>query len=560
METNTKTRNKAEQYFSDVLSGRLLTSKMVRLAVERHYNDLEHGHERGLRFNRKRAGRMIQFIEAFCRHSQGEWAGNPFILSPWQAAKFWILNGWEKDNGYRRFRYAYSEEAKGNGKSCEASGVGLYELIGSGEPGSEVYSVATKKDQARIVFAEAERMVAQSPDLKKRIKNYRDSLFIPGTASKFQPLSSDEDSLDGPRPQCIIVDELHAWGASGRKLWDVLANALGKRRSPLFYVITTAGSDRNSICWQQHEYVEKVLQGLIEDDNWFGWIAGLDEGDDWEDERNWLKSNPNLGVSVQIDELRAVIGKAKNDPASLNGVLRLRLGVWTQSHTQWMPVDEWRECAGKVNALELRRRPCFAGLDLSSVTDTTAFVLLFPPIGDEQVPWRVLPFFFLPKENIQKRVKQDRVPYDTWERMGLFELTPGRTVDYGYLRTKINQLGRLFDIREIVYDRWNADALVTNLEEDGFEMVKLGQGYESMNAPMRYLMTLVRNRELAHGANPVLAWQASNVMAAVDPAGFIKPDKAASRERIDGMAALIDALARAMLVPVQNETFKPFVL
>ena len=232
--------NKAEQYIEDVSAGRIVTSKLVRLSIERHKRDLLDGPARGLQFHVGKAHRIVQFVETFCHHSQGEWAGNRFILEPWQAALLYILYGWVfADTGYRRFRYAYVELAKGNGKSALASCLALYELVGSGEPGAEVYSVATKKDQARIVFSEAERMVKQSPSLKSRVKNYRDSLFIPGTASKFQPLSSDEDSLDGPRPQCIIVDKLHAWGGSGRKLWDVLANALGKRRSPLFFAITT---------------------------------------------------------------------------------------------------------------------------------------------------------------------------------------------------------------------------------------------------------------------------------------------------------------------------------
>lgn len=552
----------AEQYITDVIDSNIMVSNSVRLACIRQQHDLETGSSRGIRFDRDKAQRVIDFIEKFCRHSQGEWAGQPMKLEPWQQAMLWILYGWVNvETGYRRFRYAYTEMAKGNGKSFLSSCIGLYEMVASGEPGSEVYSVATKKDQARIVFNEAERIVKQSPSLKKRIKNFRDNLHVPGTASKFQPLSSDEDSLDGPRPQCIIVDELHAWGPSGRKLWDVLSNALGKRRSPLFFVITTAGSDRHSVCYQQHEYSEKVLSSVIEDDTWFAWIAGLDPEDRYDDPNVWIKANPNLGVSVRVAELSSQITKAMNDPASLNGVLRLRLGVWTQSQTAWMPHDAWAACSFPVDAEKLKHRPCFGGLDLSTTTDISALVLLFPPV-DGDPKWSVLPYFFLPEENIEKRVKTDRVPYDAWQRMGLFNLTPGNVIDYSHIRAKILSLKDQYDIREIAFDPWNATQIVTQLMEDGLMMVKVRQGYETLSAPTKRLMELVLSKDLAHGGNPILKWMAANVMVKLDPAGNQKPDKASSREKIDGIVALVMALARANVVPVEPKrvSFVPFVL
>lgn len=555
-------KNKADQYISDVLAGRVITSQSVRQTCERHRKDLADGHLHNLRFDPAKAQRIITFIERFCRHSQGEWAGKPLILEPWQHALLWILYGWTwADTGYRRFRFSYVELARGNGKSMLASAIGLYEMIASGEPGAEVYSVATKKGQARIVFSEAERMVKQSPSLKKRVKNFRDNLHIPGTASKFQPLSSDEDSLDGPRPQAIIVDELHAWGPSGRKLWDVLSSGLGKRRSPLFFVITTAGSDRQSVCWQQHEYSEKVLQNVIADDTWFSWICGLDDGDNFEDSAAWIKANPNLGVSVKLDELTSAINKAKGDPASLNGILRLRLGIWTQTHTAWMPIDAWNTCSAKVDPDALHKRPCFAGLDLSTTTDISALVLLFPPFDDDP-KWSVLPFFFLPADNIDKRVKRDRVPYDAWSRQGLFELTPGNVIDYSFIRAKINDLSSRYDIREIAYDPWNATDIVTRLTEDGFTLVKMRQSHESLSGPTKRLMELTLSKSLAHSGNPVLKWMASNVMVKLDPAGNAKPDKERSREKIDGIVALIMALGRAMVVPIGHKpaSFTPFFL
>lgn len=444
---------RAEQYIADVLAGKIVTSKLVRLACERHRQDLADGHTRNLKFSRAKAEHIITFVESFCHHSQGEWAGQRVELAPWQCAMLHILYGWRwADTGYRRFKFAYVELAKGNGKSFLASAIGLYELIASGEPGAEVYSVATKKDQARIVFSEAERMVAASPSLKQRIKSFRDNLHIVGTASKFQPLSSDEDSLDGPRPQALIADELHAWGSSARKLWDVLANALGKRRSPIFLVITTAGSGEESLCRQQHNYSDKVLSGVHQDDSWFAWVCGLDEGDDHLDESTWIKANPNLGVSVKIKELREVVNKAKGDPASLNGVLRLRLGVWTQTHETFIPVDDWAKCGAPIDIASLKGQPCFGGLDLSSTTDISAFVLLFPPYGERKL-WAVLPHFFLPADNIEKRAKKDRVPYDVWSRQNLFTLTPGNVIDTQFIREKIKELSTVYAIKEVCFDR-----------------------------------------------------------------------------------------------------------
>ncbi len=550
---------KAEQYIAEVLAGRAVTSKLVRLACERHQRDLETGHTRNLKFDRKQAFRIIQFIETFCHHSQGEWAEQRVTLAPWQQAMLWILYGWRwADTGYRRFKFAYIELAKGNGKSFLASAIGLYELIASGEPGAEVYSVATKKDQARIVFSEAERMVSKSPALKGRITSYRDNLHIAGTASKFQPLSSDEDSLDGPRPQALIADELHAWGVSARKLWDVLANALGKRRSPIFLVITTAGSGEQSLCRQQHNYCEKVLTGIHVDDSWFAWVCGLDPEDRFDDPAAWIKANPNLGVSVQIKELTEAINKAKGDPASLNGVLRLRLGIWTQAVTAWIPMDEWSACNEPIAPESLKGQPCFGGLDLSTTTDISAFVLLFPPY-EERTKWVVLPHFFLPEDNIEKRSRRDRVPYEAWKRAGLFNLTSGNVIDYDAIRLKISELDKLYDIREIAFDPWNCTETATWLQDQGFVCSSLRQGFASLAGPTKRLLELILTHDLCHLDNPVLRWMASNVVVDTDATGSIKPDKSKSSEKIDGIVALICALSRAMVVPIAPKQMAGFM-
>lgn len=547
----------AEKYIRDVLAGRIVTSKLVRLQIERHQRDLNEGEKRGLVFDRVAAQHVIDFFPAFLCHTEGKLDGVPFVLEPFQQAKLWILYGWKwKETGYRRFKYAYNEIGRGNGKSTEASGLCLYEFLAIGEAGAHVYSAATDKETAKIVFNTAELMLNRSPFLKERVTCFRENMHIPGTAGKFVPCASEASFLLGLRPSFISMDELHVH--SGPEVWDVFTSAMGKRTSPLLYVSTNSGYDRHSVCWKQREYSIKVLDGVFPDDTWFAWICGIDEGDDWEDERNWIKANPGLGVMVQMKELREQAVKAKNDPSALNSFLRFRLSKWTEAHTAWMPMHIWDTCRGGVDPVELRGRACFGGLDLSTTTDVSAFVLLFPPDGHDP-QWRVLPRFFLPKDSIQDRVKRDRVPYDVWEREGRFILTEGRVIKYDFIRAEIDRLSRLYDIREIVFDRWNSNDIVTKLEEeDGFEMVEWGQGLASMNAPTKRLMELVLDGELAHGGDPVLRWMASNVMIYTDPAGNIKPDKGKSIEKIDGIVGLVMALGRAMQAPIAQYT-SPFV-
>jgi len=561
-----KTRSKkpvlsvAEQWIADVVAGKILTSKLVRKQIDRHLRDLETGHERGLYFDADEASRVIEFFERFLEHTEGEWDGKPFILTPTQQAKTWILYGWRrKDTGYRRFRYAYNEEGRGTGKSAYASGLCIYELIGRGEAGAQVYSAATDKKTAKLVWDTAALMVRRSPVLSSKITIFRENMHIPNTASKFEPCASEDTNLLGLRPSFIVLDELHVHPNSG--VWDVFVSAMGKRRDPLLFAITNSGFDRNSVCWKQREYSCKVLDGIFEDDSWFAWISGIDDEDDWEDERNWVKASPGLGTIVSLEDMRQQAIKAKNDPSALNSFLRFRLCRWTEAHTAWMPMHRWDACAQPVDLLPLRRRPCFGAMDLSTTTDISAFVLLFPPFGDDPL-WRVLPRFFLPEESIQERVKRDRVPYDVWARQGLFHLTPGRIINYDWIQADILKLRGEYDIREIVFDRWNSSGIVANLEQEGFQMIEWGQGISSMNAPTKRLMELVLSEDLAHGNNPVLRWMASNVMVYIDPAGNLKPDKGRSKEKIDGIVALIMALGRAMHVPVtpKRASFKPFFL
>lgn len=546
-----RARSVAEKYIADVLAGRILTSKLVRLQTERHVKDLKEGKARGLVFDRAAAQRVIDFFPLFLVGVDGEYDNVPLELPPCWQASLWILYGWKRIDAKgkrRRFKFAYNEWGRGNLKSLIASGLCLYELYAFGEPGAQVFAAATDRKTARLVFDTASLMAQKSDFLREQLLISKENICVPGTASKFEPCAAEDQNLMGLRPSFVCIDELHVHRSSG--VWDVFASAMGKRRQPLMFAITNSGFDRNSVCYKQREYSEKVLQGIIEDDTWYAWICGLDDngqGDfNWEDESNWIKANPCLGGAVQLEDLRQQALKAKEDPSSLNAFLRFRLCIWTTNFSHWMPMDKWDACKFEIDREKLKGRRCWGGLDLSTTIDISAFLLLFEP--SEEVPrWSVLPHFFLPKDNIAFRSRRDRVPYDQWARDGLFELTEGNIIDYRFIRKRIQDLGREFDIAQICFDRYNATEIATQLgEEDGFEMVKVGQGFASMFAPTKRLLELVLTQEIEHGGNPVLRWMASNVIVQMDPAGNIKPDKKRSREKIDGIAALLDALFGAM--------------
>lgn len=521
--------------------------KLVRLACERHQRDREHGAERGLLWDEAAAVQAVAFF-GMLRHWKGEWAGQPVSLEPWQQFIVASLMGWKlAADGTRRFRSAYLELPRKNGKTTMAAGLGLYMAFVDGEPGAEVYTAATKKDQARIAHKDAVKMVEASAWLKKEVKVFRDNLNSTSSNSKFEPLGSDSSTLDGLNVHMALADEVHAW--PNRDLWDVLETGTGSRRQALMMAITTAGFDVQSLCWSHHDYTEKVLNGVIEDDSWFGMIFAIDEGDDWEDEAVWWKVNPNLGVSKKIDDMRRLANRAKEVPTALNSFLRLHLDMWTQAETLWINWNKWLACGELVvNEDELAGRKCYAGLDLSSTLDVTALVLVFPPRPEVEEPYQVVCRFWIPRENIAERAKRDRVPYDVWVREGLMTATAGDVVDYDFILAEVESLMETFEIKEIAFDRWGATDVAQKLQELGGDdwLVQFGQGYASMSPPMKDLEKKVMGLELAHGNNSVLNWMAANVVAREDPAGNVKPDKSKSREKIDGMVALIMALDRAL--------------
>jgi phage terminase large subunit-like protein len=364
----------AEQYVADVLAGTIPVSKYVRQAVQRHVADIREGSKRGLYFDRQDAEFAIRCC-AFFKHSKGKWGGEVFVPSPWQQFILWNIFGWKRKGGVRRFKRAYVEVARKNGKSTFLSVIAIILLALDGEQGAEVYSAATKKDQARIVFNEAKRMVKQSPDLKQLIKSFRNVMSVPDTESKFEPLSSDANSLDGLNVHGGIVDELHAHKT--REVWDVLDTATGSRDQPLLVAITTAGFNQEGICYEVRGHCADLLQGLFEDDSYFAFIACIDEDDDWQDESCWIKANPNLGISAGLEDLRDKAKRALRTASARNNFLCKHLDRWTQQAQLWLPIERWDACAvDGLTEASMAGRACYVGVDLADKLDLNGICFL----------------------------------------------------------------------------------------------------------------------------------------------------------------------------------------
>ena len=537
----------AERYVEDVLAGHIATGKLVKMACQRHVDDLKCGHRRGINFDKDLAQHAVKFF-SLLHHSKGEWAGKVFKPSPWQQFITYSLFGWTKKNGTRRFNTAYIEVARKNGKTTFASGLGLYLFAADEEPGAEVYSAATKKDQAIITHSEATRMVRSSPDLSDFIGINRNNLHIIETASKFEPLGRDADSCDGLNIHGAIVDELHAH--KSRDMWDVLETATGSRRQPLIIAITTAGFDRHAICWEIHEYVTKILTGVIRDDSVFGVIYTIDDEDRWDDESVWIKANPNLGISVKLDDLKRKAMKAKEMPSAQNNFLRKHLDVWTQQSERWIDLDLWdSNFTSTVEEQALKGKLCYGGLDLSSVSDLTAWVMVFP--GDNDI-LNILARFWCPEVRLKDRKNRYRDQYAVWVKQGWLNVTPGDAIDYQFVKYKILQDCDFFNIHSLNVDRlFQGYQLAMELGEklnkwNEEKVVGFGMGFISMAGPMKELESRLLKRQINHGNNPVMRFCADNLAVRQDPAGNLKPDKSESEGKIDGIVALVMALDRLL--------------
>nr|DAP45840.1 MAG TPA: Terminase large subunit [Bacteriophage sp.] len=496
-------------------------------------------------YDKEYADFAVAFIESLC-HTKGTWAGKKFELIDWQEQIIRDLFGTLKPNGYRQFNTAYIEIPKKQGKSELAAAVALLLTCGDGEQRAEVYGCAADRQQASIVFEVAADMVRMCPALSKRVKilaSQKRIIYIP-TNSFYQVLSAEAYSKHGFNIHGVVFDELHT--QPNRKLFDVMTKGSGDARmQPLYFLITTAGTDTHSICYETHQKAKDILEGRKNDTTFYPVIYGADESDDWTDPKVWKKANPSLGITVGIDKVQTACESAKQNPGEENSFRQLRLNQWVKQAVRWMPMDKWDKCAFAVNEDDLRGRVCYGGLDLSSTTDITVFVLVFPPL-DEDDKYIILPYFWIPEDTLDLRVKRDHVPYDVWERQGYLQTTEGNVIHYGYIEKFIESLGERFNIREIAFDRWGAVQMVQNLEGMGFTVVPFGQGFKDMSPPTKELMKLTLEQRIAHGGHPVLRWNMDNIFIRTDPAGNIKADKEKSTEKIDGAIATIMALDRAI--------------
>jgi phage terminase large subunit-like protein len=543
--TGCNSLDSAAQYQRDVLSGKIITGKLVKLAVERNARDLETAEARGLYFDEEEAERALKFF-SYLRHSKGELAGKVIELQPWQCWIISVVFGWyNQDTGARRFNTVYEEIARKNGKTTKLGGIGLFGLVKDGEGGAEIYAAATKRDQARILFEESKRMISQCKALRSRLDNQQHKIYYPATSSKFEPLSADANSMDGLNPHFALVDELHAHKTA--QVWDVLISALGARLQPIIWAITTAGFNKNGICYEVRDYTIKVLQGIIDDDSFFGIIYTIDEEDDWQDENVWIKANPNLNISVNLDYLRNQAKKAAIMPSAKVNFLTKHLNVWVTGASQWCNIERWMECAADYDQNNLdpeEIEAVYIGLDLAQISDIASATGVCVMKSGE---WRIIGKHYLPEDSIEEKYRKTTIPFYDWAERGYLTLTPGNVIDYNWIKSDLLAWLEVLPVKEIPFDRYNSSQLVNDMLELGAPMVSVGQGFVSMSPALKELERRYLTGQIKHCNDPVLNWAMSNVVAVQDPAGNIKPDKSKSSEKIDPATALTMAVGRAML-------------
>lgn len=496
-------------------------------------------------YDKARADRAVMFIENLC-HTKGKWEGQPFWLFPWQEQIVRDVFGIVDDAGRRQFKTAYVEIGKKNGKSELAAAVALYLLYADGEASPEVYGAAADRQQASIVFDVAKRMVEMSPALMKRSKIAAASKRIVNFSSVgyYQVLSAEAYTKHGFSVSGLVFDEVHT--QPNRNLYDVLTKGSGDaREQPLYFLITTAGNDKESLCYELHTKAQDILDGRKFDPRFYPVVYGLRDTDDWTDEANWYKANPSLGLTIRIESVRDMFREAMDNPAEENVFKQLRLNMWVASLTRFIPEQVYDLGNVPIDMADLEGRDCYAGLDLSSTNDITALVLMFPP-RDENEKYVMLPFFWIPEDSIPLRVRRSGVPYDVWHKQGYLNATKGNVIHYSFIEKFIEDLGQKYHICEIAFDRWGATQMVQDLEGMAFTVVPFGQGFKDMSPPTKEFIKLLMEGRIIHGGNPVLRWMSGNVIVDRDAAENIKPTKAKSPEKIDGIVAAIMALDRCI--------------
>lgn len=553
----TSTSDRATEYARAVASGELIAGPDVRNACRRHLQDLIHGPARGLVWDLEAANHAIGYFEDVLCLNGGEFEGRAFEVLGWQAFILGSLFGWKGADGWRRFRTAYIETAKGSGKSPLAAGIGLYGLTSDGEARAEIYAAATKKDQAQILFRDAIAMVDQSPLLACRL----DKSGAPGkewnlahlaSASFFRPVSAD-DGQSGPRPHIALLDEVHEH--KSRLVVDMMRAGTKSRRQALIVMITNSGTNKQSICWEYHDYGSKVCAaGAVAagpgdahfDDSFFAFVCGLDQDDDpFKDEACWAKANPSLADGIPgLKYLREQVTEARGMPSKAATVRRLNFCQWVESASPWIGRDVWEAAEDRIDPELLRGRRCYGALDLSSTQDLTALQLLFEPTADDPV-WRMQPYFWLPEDGLYDKAEKDRVPYLAWVDAGYLETTPGRAINKLHVIHRLAEVADWYDVKAIAYDRWRIEDLKMLIESEGISLpplVEFGQGFKDMSPALDEFERRLLNGQLKHNANPVMTWCAANAVTTSDPAGNRKVAKDKATGRVDGIVAAVMAV------------------
>lgn len=532
-------RNVIDSYARAVVAGRVPAGTYHRLACQRHLRDRQREGQRNFPyvFDRARAERFFRFASQL-KHYKGEWAGQFIRLEPHQQFRLGSLFAWiHRDTGLRRFRTAYFEIPRKNGKSLEAAIVALYVAFFDKEPGAEGFIIATKREQARIVFNDCKRLVLSS-GLRSRIGVLTANLHRDLTASKLEPLGADKDSTDGLNPNLVIIDEAHAMKQRG--LIDVMETATGARRQPLIFWITTAGNDPVTPCGDQHDYACKVLDNVLTDDTLFAFIAHADVDDDPWAESTWRKANPNYRVSVKPDDLKALARKAQHMPAAAAAFKQKRLNLWVNADAPWLSLEGWRRGQTAWSAADMLGEPCWIGIDMSSKIDLTAVVVLFPPTL-ERLTWRMLAHCLTPADTLEERAHRDRAPYLQWAEEGWLLTNPGNRIDQAAVRELVEAAGDMFQVQQVGIDPWNAGNLAKELEDAGLTVIEVPQNMAQMSGAAKEFEADVLDGLMDAGGNPLVTWTARNVVVQRDNKDNVYPTKKRSRGRIDPIVATIIA-------------------
>lgn len=527
------------RYARGVLSGRIPACSLVKKACERQLDDLDrYGDGKRFIYDAEAGDRICWFIEHLT-HVKGELAGQEIKLEPWQVFILHTTFSWKTTEGIRRFRRVYIEVPRGNGKSSLSSGVALFCLCGDREPGAEVYSFATTRDQAKIVFGDAKEMARQNPKLKRAfdLQVLATSLYVPKTNSYFQAKSAEGSTLDGLNTHLAVIDELHAHKT--RAVYDVVETSLGKRRNSLMWVITTAGFDTAGICYEVRSFVKQILNKEAQDESQFGIIYGLDEGDDWTSEEALQKANPNWGVSVRPEIITSLQAKAIARPSAANNFKTKHLDVWCSAASSWMDMPAWNLCRRSIALSDFEGFDCYMGLDLGAKNDLTAKVLVFPVEENGRLNYYVFGTYYAPRAAL---LKSGNSQYDGWETLGYLKVTEGAVTDFNQIEADILEDCSRFRVKSVAYDPWQATQLATRLSDNDVPMVEYRNTVQNMSDPMKCLEALVQDKRLIHEGDPALTWMMGNVVAKRDFKDNVFPRKEVYENKIDGAVALIMAL------------------